>query len=300
MGEEVMRLGPYRLGSNDENQGIYTGECSELMTILPDKCIDLTVTSPPYDNLRDYHGYTFDFEAIAAQLWRITKVGGVVVWVVGDATVNGSETGTSFRQALGFMELGFRLHDTMIYEKCGGGPPHSNRYVQAFEYMFVFSVGAPKSINLIKDRPNRWAGTSNFGRKTMRETDGRLTTRKKIFVVNKYGKRTNVWRVKNTFGFQSSDKSAHHHPATFPEALAHGHIMSWCNPGDIVLDPMIGSGTVAKMAKQLERHWLGFDISAEYVDLARQRVHQTQPPLFTLEQPKQSTLSELDMFSESP
>ena len=118
---------------------------------IPSNFIDLTVTSPPYDNLRAYNGYSWDFESVAQELYRITKDGGVVVWVVGDATIKGSETGTSFKQALYFKEIGFKLHDTMIYQS--DKPPLThNRYEQKFEYMFVFSKGRPKTFNPIMEK----------------------------------------------------------------------------------------------------------------------------------------------------
>jgi len=252
-----------KLGAYEENS-IVCGEASELLATLPEACIDLTVTSPPYDDLREYEGYVFEFEPVAAELWRVTKEGGVVVWVVGDATVDGSETGTSLRQALGFMELGFNLHDTMIYEKNSStfpASPKSNRYTQIFEYMFVLGKGKVVA-QLICDKANKWAGHSSF--------DGTIPP------VPDYSPRTNIWRYVTSF----NDKTSH--PAPFPEALARDHIISWSNPGDVVLDPMVGSGTVPKMAKQLGRQWLGFDIAEEYVELARLRIEQTNPPLFAI------------------
>ena len=259
---------------------IICGDNVQTLATFPDGSIDFTVTSPPYDNLRTYNGFTWDFEALARQLYRATKQGGVVVWVVGDATVNGSETGTSFRQALYFMECGFNLHDTMIYEKAGT-LPSQNRYTQEFEFMYVFSKGAPKTFNPIMDRVNKWGGHSTFGKSSFRGKDGTLKVSGKR-EVNKIGKRSNIWRYANGFGFGQSDKSAYEHPATFPEALARDHILSWSNPGDIVLDPFIGSGTTAKMAKETGRHWIGIDISDEYCELAKRRVAGANVPLFTL------------------
>ena len=249
---------------------VYQGDSAELMKKLPDNFIDLTVTSPPYDNLRDYNGYSFDFETIAKELFRITKEGGVVVWVVGDSVVNGSESTTSFKQAIFFTEVGFNLHDTMIYEKAGNLPT-SNRYVQAFEFMFVLSKGKPKTTNLIKDRENRWGGKSTFGKSSFRNKDGSLTKGKKR-IVNKIGCRLNIWRYANGFGFGQKDKIAYQHPATFPEQLAKDHIISWSNKGDLVFDPFAGSGTTLKMAMLNDRNYLGFEISAEYCDLINKRI----------------------------
>ena len=253
---------------------LYLGDCAIVMAEqIPDGAIDLTVTSPPYDNLRTYNGYTFDFEAIAMQLWRVTKPGGVVVWVVADATINGSETGTSFRQALHFMSLGFNLYQTLHYHK-DGPPPKKRKYEAVTEYMFVLSKGVPSAINLIRDKRNRWAGTSNWGQKTIRESDGRLTTRKPI-VVQQFGKRTTIWRY-------SSGGTDTGHPAPFPEALARDHILSWSNPGDVVLDPMMGSGTTGKMAVLTGRQFVGIDTSVEYVELARQRIAKVEAQPFLL------------------
>jgi len=240
------------------------------MSKLDDNSIDLTVTSPPYDDLRNYNGYSFDFENVAKQLYRITKQGGVVVWVVGDATIKGSETGTSFKQALYFKDLGFNLHDTMIYEKTGVLPT-KNRYIQSFEYMFVFSKGKPKTINLIKDRKNNCAGQSTFGNTSFRNKDGSLNVGSKK-IVAEFGYRMNIWRITNGYGFGQKDKIAYSHPATFPESLAQDHILSWSNGNDIILDPFMGSGTVAKMAKINNRNFIGFEISREYCDIIDQRM----------------------------
>lgn len=228
--------------------------------------MDLTVTSPPYDNLRTYDGYSFDFKSVASELYRITKPCGVVVWIIADATVNGSETGTSFRQALGFMEAGFFLHDTMIWDKENCRFPSPVRYHNSFEYMFVFSKGTPKTSNLIHDRKNKWGGTLVHG--TQRMTDGTLTRKSghNRRTIKEYGARYNVWRVPN------AGRRGNKHPAVFPEQLAHDHIVTWSNPGDIVFDPFGGSGTTAKMAKSLERRFIHIDISGTYCDIARSRI----------------------------
>ena len=235
---------------------------------FPDACIDLTVTSPPYDNLRIYNGFVFDFEAIAKQLYRVTKPGGVVVWVVGDATINGSETGTSFRQALYFMECGFNLHDTMIYQVAGTGAKGSTlAYWQSFEFMFVISKGQPKSFNPIADHKNKTAGAKND------KSNNKNSTRLGIYTTPEFSNRLNVWSY--AVGCNNAD-----HPAPFPEALAHDHILSWSNPGDLVLDCFAGSGTTLKMAKELGRHWIGVEISQEYCDLCKKRVDAARVPLF--------------------
>ena len=129
---------------------IYNEDCLEGMRGIPDGSVDLTVTAPPYDNLRTYNGFAWDFEGVAKELFRVTKHGGVVVWVVGDQTIKGNETGTLFRQALFFKDCGFNLHDTMIWKKTNPIPLTHNRFEQSFEYMFVFSKGSPKTFNPIK------------------------------------------------------------------------------------------------------------------------------------------------------
>ena len=259
---------------------IITGDSAVVLQSFPPDCIDLTVTSPPYDNLRTYNGFVFDFETIARELFRVTKVGGVVVWIVNDAVINGSETGTSFRQALYFMQCGFNLHDTMFYEAVKP-PANDNRYQQSLEYMFVFSKGNPKSVNLLIDKKNNWAGTKNFGTRTQRDTNGNLKEGSKS-VVPQYSRRLNVWKYSTGKGYSASDEYAHEHPAIFPEALAQDHILSWSNEGDTVLDCFTGSGTTLKMAKMLNRHYIGIEISPEYVTLAEKRLLATPTPLFGL------------------
>jgi site-specific DNA-methyltransferase (adenine-specific) len=257
---------------------VICGDAAEVLAGLPEDRIDLTVTSPPYDNLRVYQGYVFDFEAIAKQLYRVTKSGGVVVWVVGDATINGSETGTSFRQVLYFMSLGFNLYDTMIYHKAGFRFPDAVRYNPVFEYMFVLSRGAPKTFSPIKDKKNSYFGQRVARQSSNRDVNGSLSPNSawkndKNKTVNLFGKRDNVWRY--IIGGKHEN-----HPAIFPEALAHDHILSWSNPGDLVLDPMCGGGTTCKMAKELGRHWIGIDISEKYCELSRKRIAVARVPLF--------------------
>ena len=252
---------------------IITGDSAVVLQSFPPDCIDLTVTSPPYDNLRTYNGFTFDFETIARELFRVTKAGGVVVWVVGDATVKGSETGTSFRQALFFKECGFNLHDTMIYQKDVTAYPDSNRYYQCFEYMFVFSKGKPKTINMISDRLNKTAGSKVHGRE--RKANGGFLEKsgfKNNRLIKKTGVRYNIWKYNVGFGKSYIDKFLISHPAIFPEALANDHIISWSNEGDIVLDPFCGAGTTPKMAKLLKRHYIGIEISQAYVDIINKRL----------------------------
>lgn len=246
---------------------IYWGDNIELIKQLDNNCINLTVTSPPYDNLRNYNGYDWNFEGIAQELFRVTKDGGVVVWVVGDATINGSETGTSFRQALYFMECGFKLHDTMIYQKNGTGACGSNNcYWQSFEYMFVFAKGNIKTVNRLTSGKRRSAGGKKPGRFT---TDGVQQVETRSSAGGKTQLRSNVWMY--NVGFTNGDETSTH-PATFPEKLAEDHIASWSNKGDLILDPFMGSGTTAKMALKNERNFVGFEISQEYVDLANKRI----------------------------
>lgn len=262
---------------------IYCGNNAEIMSQWPDECIDLTVTSPPYDNLRAYNGYTWDFEAVAHQLYRVTKQGGVVVWVVGDATVNGSETGTSFRQALYFMGLGFNLHDTMIY-KSHKPPLTHNRYEPEFEYMFVLSKGQPKMFNPVKIKSSHFGETLKYnnGKGGGSHQDGSAVRyREEVSTVNEQRIKGNIWEYGTGTNGSTKDKEAFDHPAIFPEALARDHILSWSQPGDTVADVFCGSGTTLKQAVELGRHYVGIDISSEYCRLSQRRVDQARRPLFT-------------------
>lgn len=267
---------------------IYCGENSQVMRdILPDNHIDLTVTSPPYDNLRTYNGFTFNFEATAGQLWRVTAAGGVVVWVVGDATIDGSETCTSDIQKLYFKMLGFNVHDTMIYQT-DKPPINDNRYQSCFEFMFVFSKGKPNTFNPIEVQSKK-AGEKRIGI-TYREENNNLKKQWRGGVVNPTTIRSAIWY------YPTGGKNLGH-PAPFPEALARDHIISWSNPGDLVLDPFLGSGTTLKMAQHLDRRAIGIEISEEYCKIAVDRLR--QPSFFSLptetkngHTPKQFELSE--------
>ena len=250
---------------------IYNENCLDTMAKMPDNYIDMTVTSPPYDNMRKYGGNTFsEFELIVKELYRVTKKGGVVVWVVGDQTIKGNETGTSFKHALYFKQIGFNLFDTMIYLKPPRGAVGNNKtYWQTFEYMFVFSKDAPKTINLIKDRENkdeRGGDTS-----TKRLYNGSLLKQKRAGY-SKYGRRTNAWEYLIGKGHSARDKIAYEHPAIFPEKLAQDHIISWSNKKEIVYDPFMGSGTTAKMAILTKRNYIGSELSHEYCKIAQKRI----------------------------
>ena len=251
---------------------IICGDCLEVMKEMPSECIDLTVTSPPYDNLRTYGGYVFDFEGIAKELYRITKDGSVIVWVVGDKIENKSETGTSFNQALYFKKIGFNLHDTMIYQKTSSSLPDKTRYSQVFEYMFIFSKGTLKKFNLIVDKPNKQAGSSNPTKK--RKSNGKMVKTQKYYIIPKVGKRTNIWIYEVGYNKGTKDKIAFKHPATFPDALARDHIKSWSNEGDVILDPLVGSGTTTRVAKDLHRNFIGIEINPDYCKIAEERLAQ--------------------------
>jgi len=256
-----------------ENNKIYYENCLETMARMPDNFIPLTITSPPYDGLRKYNGYSFDFEPIAKELFRVTKQGGVVVWVVGDSTKNGNESSTSFKQALYFKECGFNLFDTMIYAKPPRGAVGSKEtYWQNFEYMFILCKGKPKTINLICDRKNKESREGDYGTKRLK--NGELL-RAKRGGYSEYGRRTNIWEYGIGKGQSTKDNIAFKHPAIFPEKLANDHIISWSNEGDLIYDPFMGSGTTAKMALLNRRNFIGSEISQEYIDLANKRINNT-------------------------
>jgi site-specific DNA-methyltransferase (adenine-specific) len=258
------------MAKKNKLEGFYIADCIEFMTSMPNECVDLVVTSPPYDNLRNYKGYSFEFERIAESLFKVIKEGGVVVWVVGDK-INGGRSLTSFRQGIFFQEIGFDMHDVMIYQKKNTPFMRSNAYTNAYEFMFILSKGKPKTFNPLKEKTVRNGyemvvfnkGADGINRKNLKE----LKTEKT---------KTNIWKYAVGLGGTTSDKIAFQHPATFPEKLAEDHILSWSNEGDLVFDPMCGSGTTCKMAYLNKRKYLGVDISEEYINIAKARLLETQ------------------------
>jgi site-specific DNA-methyltransferase (adenine-specific) len=258
---------------------IVCGDNTEVLSGFPDACIDLVVTSPPYDDLRTYGGHSWNFETLAAQLVRVLKPGGVIVWVVADKTVDGSESGTSMRQALGFMDASLRLHDTMIFRR-KTHPLYHRRYEQEFEFMFVLSKGAPKAWNgLMRKSAQAGVVRRNAAHRNGDDIEKRGTGKATPEMVL----RGNIWDY--NVGGPMAEAVAFEHPAIFPEALAKDHIASWSNPGDVVLDPFSGSGTTCKAAKELNRQWCGIEINPEYVKIAQQRLAQDVLQLETCHAP---------------
>lgn len=267
---------------------IICGNNTEVLGEIPDGFVNLTCCSPPYDAMRVSAEYThrFNFARLTDQLYRVTRVGGMVVWVVADETIDGGKSGTSFRQALGFMEVGFKLYDTIIYAKTGTSFPSSGRYTNCYEFMFCFSKGKPETVNLIRDVDKKWAGS--WGKTRQRKKDGTLQDstaancgagKSGRAVDGEYGQkaRTNIWQITNGKGFAHTDPGgelAYKHPATFPLALARDHILSWTNEGDVVLDPFNGAGTTCVAAKMTGRRYIGIDVSEEYCEIARRRIEQ--------------------------
>ena len=251
---------------------ILQGDCATVLKDFESNSIDLTVTSPPYDDLRSYGGHSqFDFEIIAKQLYRVTKQGGIVVWIIGDQSKDFNESGTSFKQSLYFKEIGFNLYDTMIYAKNGSPTlPHDKQwYRQVFEYMFILSKGKPKTYNPIKDVRNKTPNKKNRSHwrnpKTGKMEYG-ITTISQEFRI-----RSNIWFY-DVGGSITRDKISFNHPAMFPEKLIEDHIKSWSNEGDIILDPFLGSGTTYKMALKLNRKPIGIEINPEYIQISKQRI----------------------------
>lgn len=259
-----------------EINNIYHGNCVQLMKEMEEGMVDLTVTSPPYDDLRNYNGYHFDFEGVAQGLFHVTRPGGIVVWVVGDRIVKGDRTLTSFRQALYFQEVGFNVHDVMIYKKKNTPFMRSNAYTNCYEFMFVFSKHHVNTFNRLMDK------TIRQGFEGMPFNKGADGINRKVFKELKAEKtKVNIWEYAVGLGGTTSDREAFKHTAVYPEKLAEDHILTWTNPGDLVFDPMCGSGTTCKMALLRGRNYLGFDISDEYVQLSKDRIskYASQLPL---------------------
>jgi len=259
-----------------DEEMIYQGDCLDIMPTLPDKSIDLTVTSPPYDNLRTYNGsleWNFEiFQKIAKELFRVTKDSGVIVWIVGDATINGSETGTSFKQALYFKEIGFNLHDTMIWNKgrFSAIGALATRYAPVFEYMFIFVKGKIKIFNPLKDKKNKCAGKVVRG--TIRQIDGSVKPMSKIITIAEYGQRFNIW--------DCVSECVKGHPAPFPLQLATDHILSWSNEGDIILDPFAGSGMTGVACKNTNRKFILIEKEPKYFEIIKERLKRNESKFF--------------------
>jgi len=252
-----------------ETNVIYNENCLDTMAQMKNDCIDLVLTSPPYDGLRNYNGYSFPFEKIAKELFRVINQGGVCVWVVGDSVIDGSESGTSFKQALYFKEIGFNLHDTMIYQKDVMPFPEQTRYNQCFEYMFVLSKGKPKTFNAIKEKTQGYKPSKTS---TTRNADG--TTEGLKYEQGKDERSLfNIWKFGCGYNKTTNDKIAFQHPAMFPEDLAKKHIYTWSNENDIVYDCFGGAGTTAKMAHLQKRKWIISETSKEYVEIMNKRLH---------------------------
>lgn len=257
---------------------VYNMNCLDGLKLLDDNSVQLVITSPPYDGLRTYKGYCFPFEDIVIELYRVIKNGGIVVWVVNDGTVDGGETGTSFRQALYFMQIGFTLHDTMIYQKHNPTPNTGNgvRYQQSFDYMFVFSKGKPKTVHLLTEpRRNECNDKRTFRMiRRQRNVDGEFEE-EHPYIIKQEVPKSNIWNYKVGLYNSTSDKIAFKHPAIFPEQLAIDHILSWSNENDLVLDIFMGSGTTAKDCIITNRNYIGFEISKEFCDIANERISTT-------------------------
>jgi site-specific DNA-methyltransferase (adenine-specific) len=252
---------------NIESNKIYCIDCIVGMENMLDNSIDLTVTSPPYDSIRNYNGYTFEFPKIAEQLFRVTKNGGIVVWVVGDKIINGDRTLTSFSQALYFQSIGFNVHDVMIYQKKNTPFMRSNAYTNAYEFMFVFAKGKPRVFNPLK------TGTKRNGFEPLPHNKMADGINKKVVKELKTEKTlTNIWSYAVGLGGSTNDRIAFKHPAVFPEKLAEDHILTWSNESDLIFDPMCGSGTTCKMALINDRNYIGFDTSEEYCKIAEERI----------------------------
>jgi site-specific DNA-methyltransferase (adenine-specific) len=264
-----MELGKYTINN------IYNVDCLAGMKDLPSDCIDLVVTSPPYDNLRNYKGYSFDFEGIAQELFRVIKKGGVAVWIVGDKIKNGDRTLTSFKQCLYFQSVGFNVHDVMIYQKKNTPFMRSNAYTNCYEFMFVFSKEKVRTFNPLKTKTARHGIEKLVANK---KADG--INNKVAGELHEEKTLTNIWSYAVGLGGSTNDKIAFQHTAIFPEKLAQDHILSWTNQGDLVFDPMSGSGTTCKMAKLNNRNYLGMEISKEYTDLSIERLNMTSPHIF--------------------
>lgn len=261
-----------------KNGEFILADCLDVMEHMQNQSVDMVITSPPYDELRSYEKkleWSFQiFEKIAQEISRILEKGGVLVWVVNDQVIKGSESGTSFRQALFFKdECGLNLHDTMIYMKDNPPPVGgSNRYYQTFEYMFVFSKGKPRVFNPLKtERRNKYNDKRTKRTKSFtRNRDGDFIKKEVALDFSSPVKRRNVFTY--TVGGGNSVDYNVKHPAAFPLELAKDQILSWSNKGDLIFDPMAGSGTVAIAAEKTCRKWICIEKEASYFNPAVEKI----------------------------
>lgn len=260
-----MNLPPF-----DQMNCVHLGDCVDGMRGLPESCIPLTVTSPPYGNLRKYGGHLFDFEAVAQELWRVTAPGGVVVWVVADHVKGGTETGDVCRQQLRFQELGFRAHEKLVMSKSYRLPQKTRYFGDCLEFALVLSKGKPRSINLLRDKENSTPGQCR--RFSQMAPDGRRSVSTKKYTVGRYGVRGKVWYYPRGGQLTTSDRAAFQQTAPMPVEMARDHIRSWSRPGDLVFDPFLGSGTTAKMALLNDRRYLGYEVHEPYFEIAQRRL----------------------------
>ena len=239
---------------------IVLGDCVEGMRSLPPDLVPCTVASPPYGALRHYHGnHQFDFEAAAAELWRITRPGGVVCWVVREEVVDGSESGEASEQRLFFRDLGFRLHQTIVMERYGSRARSPGRYGESLEYAFILAKGKPATVRLLRDRRNKTAG--KLVTATHRYPDGSYRVQR--YEVDEWGYRKAVWYFAQGMHV-ATDPVARLHQAPMPEAMAEDLILSYSREGDLIFDPFAGVATTAKMALLNHRNYFGYEINAIY------------------------------------
>lgn len=254
---------------------IYCGQAEKLLKEIDKDCCQLVLTSPPYDSVRAYKNFYFPFKEIATEIYRIIEPGGICVWVVNDQYIDGGRSMTSFKQGLFFTEnLGFKMHDIIVYHKSGFNFPANNRYHQSWEFMFILSKGKPKTFNPLMDRKNKYVGQKAHGRHRGHDENGYVDMSQivKAKAIGEFGKRTNVWYYKVGGGNVTKDKIAYEHPAIFPESLAQDNILSYTNRGDLVIDPLAGAGTTCKMAKINDRKYIGIEASEEYCKIAENRI----------------------------
>ena len=278
---------------------VYNCDALTLLRAMPSGSVDCCVTSPPYDSLRVYNGYTFDFQPIAHEIYRVLKPGGVCVWVIGDQISNHQRSMTSMRQALYFTDVvGFWMYDLIIFHDPGTAFQHPGRYVNQHEFMYVLSKDEPKTKN-IQVKPNKWAGEKRpaGSTKVQYSADGSKRETRPRLETKDFGVMGNVWTMGAGYGKSTMDRVAFNHPATFPEQLAELHIKSWTNPGDLVLDCFMGSGTTAKIARNLKRDYIGSEISFEYMKIIHDRLRM---PFEEKQVKRESVVSDLPLWAPVP